>query len=80
MGFGVDGHKCKKCGLNFNSAWNSVTMDFWDGKCPECSSTEHESLPAPIEGEWHHGEVPDYVYADQPEIRFSPLPPRVQSR
>ena len=53
MGMGIVGHRCLKCGLNFNSMWCSVTMQFWDGKCPGCGvkleKQDYKTFEKPVE-------------------------------
>jgi hypothetical protein len=50
---GINGRKCLKCGLNFNTMWSSVTMQFWDGVCPGCGvklkETEYRTYPLPLQ-------------------------------
>jgi Zn finger protein HypA/HybF involved in hydrogenase expression len=47
MGLGFNKHKCSECELEFNSMWNSVTMEFWDGRCPSCRSTDVFTIKEP---------------------------------
>jgi hypothetical protein len=49
MGMGINGHHCNECDSNFNTMWSSITMQFWDGKCPFCSSENVARLPLVVD-------------------------------
>jgi hypothetical protein len=51
MGMGINGHKCLACDSNFNTMWSSITMQFWDGKCPFCASKNVENLPLVVDSD-----------------------------
>lgn len=48
---GINGHKCLDCDSNFNTMWSSITMQFWDGKCPICSSKNVVNLPLVVDAQ-----------------------------
>jgi ssDNA-binding Zn-finger/Zn-ribbon topoisomerase 1 len=38
MGFGISGHRCEDCNIEWNGQWSTTTGQFPDYECPKCGT------------------------------------------